>query len=348
MQDTANNSNETGATTLRGAHAAVDSLMNPPALEDDQQHDEPEQELPEGYGAEGVDEEATEEEPTAESSEADESEEAAGSQEEGSAEFEPLADDAVVSVNGEQMALGDLRKGYMQQQDYTRKTQELADQRRQFFSAAEEQAQTIRNEREQAQQELQRAKAYMEQMQPQEPDWNKLYQEDPANYAAQREAWRSFNERKQAIDDQLKQQQQQQQQQAQQNHQQQLQQEQQKLVEAIPEWNDSQTAQNERQRLMEWGQKVGISPDELGQVIDHRQIVVARKAMLYDELMAQQSQAQAKTRKKNSPKSAKPGAAKPKGHSQKQAVESARKRSRQSGRVNDAAALIQLMMPDEE
>jgi len=41
-----------------------------------------------------------------------------------------IKDDVVVTVNGEQVALGDLKAGYMKQADYSRKTQELSNKRR--------------------------------------------------------------------------------------------------------------------------------------------------------------------------------------------------------------------------
>ena len=42
------------------------------------------------------------------------------------ADEKTLSDDATVEVNGEEITLGELKKGYMRQSDYTKKTQELS------------------------------------------------------------------------------------------------------------------------------------------------------------------------------------------------------------------------------
>jgi hypothetical protein len=67
--------------------------------------------------------------------------------------------------------------------------------------------------------------------------------------------------------------------------------EQTKLLTAIPEWKDTAKAQAEAGAVDGYLQKVGFSTNERNSLNDHRMVVVARKAMLYDQLMQQQTQA---------------------------------------------------------
>lgn len=345
MVQAATNTPEQGTgSTIHGAAGVIESLLadsedvdtqqapsseekaDEAAVEDNQSVEEPEQGSIEDVESADVEDQPSEEEEQAEP-------------EDGEVQY--------FDVNGEQLSFDDLKSGYLRQQDYTRKTQDLSDQRKQFTEAAEDQATRIREERERLQQERQQVQQYMQEFMPQEPDWNKLYQDDPAEYAAQRENWRSWQDRKKELDEQQGKEQAQQQQQHQQQMQQLLQEEYGKLAEAIPEWQDQNTAQSEKQRLLNWSQRVGYSQDEMNSVVDHRALVVARKAMLYDELMDKQAKTKPKAKKQGSPKPAKPGA-KSQVNPQRKAVETARDRSRKSGNVKDAAQLIELMLPDEE
>lgn len=63
-----------------------------------------------------------------------------------------------------------------------------------------------------------------------------------------------------------------------------LQREQQKLLRAIPEWRDDKMAQTERSRLVEYMRETGYTADEINSVEDHKTLVLARKAMLFDQL----------------------------------------------------------------
>ncbi|MCA7085844.1 hypothetical protein K7G19_19835 [Cupriavidus sp. DB3] len=68
--------------------------------------------------------------------------------------------------------------------------------------------------------------------------------------------------------------------------------EQQKLLQALPDWKDQAKAKAEATAIDGYLQKEGFGDDERNGLMDHRMIVVARKAMLYDQLMAQKGAAQ--------------------------------------------------------
>ena len=108
-----------------------------------------------------------------------------------------------------------------------------------------------------------------------------------------------------------------------------------KLVEAIPEWKDSKRAAEERTKLVETARKIGFSDEELGTILDHRALVVLRKAALYDELMGKKTQI--KPVPASGPKLAKPGSATTK-PSKKSEAQVAQERLAKTGSMRDAAA----------
>lgn len=270
-------------------------------------------------------EDATEAEQDAE--EESESEEDAESEEEDAA---PTT--YKVKVDGEEVevTLDELQNGYSRTKDYTRKTQALAEQRK----AVEAEQENARQERAYYAQMLQVLQQQLAQTNT-EPDWDSLYQENPTEWVRQRELWRDRQEKARAIE---REQSRLQELQAHENakaQQARLAEESQKLMEAIPDWKDSKRAAEERTKLIETARKVGYSDEELGQVIDHRALVVLRKAALYDELMGKKSQI--KPVPASGPKLAKPGSATTK-PSKKTEAQVARERLAKTGSMKDAAA----------
>lgn len=186
-----------------------------------------------------------------------------------------------VKVDGkdEQVPLTELLKGYSRQSDYTRKTQELAEQRK----ASDGELEALRAERAQLSQMAQHLQQQIQQSMPKEPDWEALNQSDPIEYFRQREEWRTRQEKMQQAQQQAAMVQQMQMQDQQRQYQQKLQQEAQALPEKIPEWKDEGKAKAEKQLLKEYGLSMGFSPEEMEQVADHRAIVLLRKAWLHDQ-----------------------------------------------------------------
>lgn len=83
--------------------------------------------------------------------------------------------------------------------------------------------------------------------------------------------------------------------------------EQTKLLDVLPEWKDPAKAKEEAGAIDGYLQKAGFNDPERNGITDHRIIVVARKAMLYDQLMAQQAQATQRVAKVP-PRTERPGA----------------------------------------
>ena len=260
------------------------------------------------------------------------------SEEEGDSEEGEQPQVFTVKVDGKEVevTLDELQKGYSRTQDYTRKTQQIAEARKQTDAELQE----VRAEREQYAQLLGALQAQVQQAAQPNIDWDRLYNEDPIEWVRQREVMRENQEKAAAI-------QSEQQRLAQLSQREQLQQreallaqEQEALVAAIPEWKDAKKAQAEKAMLVQFGQKIGFTPDDLKNVVDHRAVVMLRKAALYDQMMSKRGQIKPVTN--NGPRPAKPGAA-GRVSSNTEAVR-AQQRVAKTGRVDDAAnAIFQLL-----
>jgi len=243
-----------------------------------------------------------------------------------------------VKVDGKEVevTLDELQKGYSRTQDYTRKTQQIAEARKQ----TEAELQAVRAEREQYAQLLSALETQVQQVAQPNIDWDRLYQEDPIEWVRQREVMRENQEKSAAIQSEQQRLAQLSQQEQAQFMQQRLQQEQEALLAAIPDWKDAKKAQAEKALLVEFGQKIGFTPDELKSVVDHRAVLMLRKAALYDQMMSKRGNIKPVTN--NGPRPAKPGAA-GRVSNNTEAVR-AQQRVAKTGRVDDAAnAIFQLL-----
>ena len=308
---------------------AADALAG--MLPDEGQEESSEAQLPE-EGAAGDEELLTD-------ADADDNEtDSEQSDEEGDSEEGEQPQVFTVKVDGKEVevTLDELQKGYSRTQDYTRKTQQIAEARKQTDAELQE----VRAEREQYAQLLGALQAQVQQAAQPNIDWDRLYNEDPIEWVRQREVMRENQEKAAAI-------QSEQQRLAQLSQREQLQQremllaqEQEALVAAIPEWKDAKKAQAEKAMLVQFGQKIGFTPDDLKNVVDHRAVVMLRKAALYDQMMSKRGQIKPVTN--NGPRPAKPGAA-GRVSSNTEAVR-AQQRVAKTGRVDDAAnAIFQLL-----
>lgn len=242
-----------------------------------------------------------------------------------------------VTVNGEEyeVTLDELRNGYMMQSDYSRKTSDLAEQRRAF----EAQQQQLEMERQRYLQELSQMQQTVDEP---EPNWEALKAEDELEYVIKRNEWREKQEAKTAAQQKYQAEMQQQQQMQMQQLQQFVEAERQKLPERIPEWKDEAVAKADHEKIVTYAQRSGFSPEELQGLYDSRAVKVLRDAMLWNELQNKQPAVQKKAR--NAPKVAKPGTTKSKADSNQARRREQRVRLKKSGRVEDAAAIFSEML----
>ena len=243
-----------------------------------------------------------------------------------------------VKVDGEEVEvpLDELLKGYSRTADYTRKTQAIAEARKQ----AEAEAALAREERQRYAQTLEALDASLKQLQPPEIDWDRLYQENPVEWVRQREIARSRQEQaawvqaqKQAL---VEKQQTEERIEAEKT----LESERSKLLEALPEWRDADKARAEKAKIVSYAtEKLGFSVDEISDIYDARAVVALRKAMLFDELMSKRDQMRPKIMQKAKPMKA--GAAQAPQSSKVVASKAALSRLANSGSTRDAAAVFE-------
>jgi len=191
-----------------------------------------------------------------------------------------------VKVNGEEreVPLSELLKGYQLESDYRIKTSQTAEQAR----AAQAQFAQAQAMQQHYGQQLQQYQARLAQMQPAQPD-PALIDSDPVNYLRQQQAWQAWQGQMTQAQAESEALYAQQAQQAQQFANRRLSAEAQALAKALPEFADSTKAPATKAEIAKYLVKAGFSEQEVGGVADHRAVVLARKAMLYDQMMAKQT-----------------------------------------------------------
>ena len=248
---------------------------------------------------------------------------------------------AIVEVDGEEITVEELKAANLRQRDYTRKTQELAEQRK----ALEAKELELDGERAQYNQLLPALKERLEYKEP-EPDWDTLYDTDPTMAAKAERQWRKQQEERQAQIAAVQAEQQRvqalQQQKVQQMQEQYVTQQREMLPEVIPEWRDSKVAAQEATQIRDFLLGEGFTEQDISGLTNATLVKLARKAMLYDRGETRVTAAKAKPKKaraktlKSGTKASQP---RPKSDAQK-AIQNAKK----SGRVQDAAQAIKALL----
>jgi hypothetical protein len=322
------NANAVGSITVNEAAQSFASMLDAQEGVDTGAEAQPEEGQPEPE-SEGV--EATE--PQDEVVQA--SEEVEGEDEEYEEET-PRDEKFVVKVDGKEIEVpkDELIRGYQREADYTRKTQKLAEERK----LVESEFQQVRGEREQYSQILGQLQQKLQEFEPPEPDWNRLEVEDPTEYARQ---WTTHQRRQQqryAVQAEQQRLNQMQQAEQQKHLQQVMAQEVASLKEKIPEWSSPEKAKAEGKALLEYGQNLGFSEQELSTITDSRALLALHKAWKYDQMMSKRPEFQAKIKK--APKMVSPGSA-GSVSSKSSDLNNAKKRLAQTGSVRDAASLFE-------
>jgi len=205
------------------------------------------------------------------------------------------------------------RRESEQNKAFTQKTQEIAEHRRALESTFQE----IQQERDAYARNLQQLLfvAAPEAQRFANIDWQQLAQDAPADYVrltAERDAMRGriggIQQELQRVAAQAEHAQAQQFVQLRQA-------EQQRLIEALPDFGDSEKAPKRVAEMRSWLTKRGFSNEEIGQVIDHRVLLVVDKAMQADRVQEARRQAQEK-RTQTAPTVQPPGSPRQRGDTQ--------------------------------
>jgi hypothetical protein len=242
-----------------------------------------------------------------------------------------------VKVDGKEVSvtLDELQKGYSRTQDYTRKTQQIAEVRKQV----EQETQAVRAEREQYAQLLGALQAQLQSSEPQ-VDLDRLYHEDPIEWVRQKEVMRERQEKFAAIQSEQQRLAQVSQYEQQRAMEAQLASQQEALLAALPEWKDPKKAKAEKALVVESAKAAGFTDEDLKSVYDHRLVLLLRKAALFDQMVSKRQGI--KPVVNNGPRPAKPGAA----GRVSTTTESTRAKQRlaKTGRIDDAVSAIELLL----
>lgn len=246
-------------------------------------------------------------------------------------------------VDGEEsvVPLAQLLKSYQLEGHLNRKNMELADMRKAFEAERESVQKDFQGR-------LQQADTLIKGIEEQftkdvnTVDWQTLRATDPAEYSARvadfniRQA-QIQNFKQQAITEanKLAQEQSQKQQQAYKEF---LTKEQESLNLKLPEWTDPEKSKTEKVKLRSYLLNQGFKDAEVSNIGDHRAILLARKAMLYDESLKQSAVATKKVTPL--PKFIKPGAKQGAVEAKAEKTRESMDRLGKSGKLEDAADVI--------
>lgn len=238
-----------------------------------------------------------------------------------------------------EVPLDELLKGYSRTADYTRKTQEVAEQRK-AVEAERQRIEEANRLRDVYAQRLQVIEQMLSQPEKAE-DLASLKENDPIGYAV-RVAEQSEKE-KQLAAVRAEQQRIAQQQQAEQSerlkaH---LAAEAEKLQSAIPEFSDPAKREVIKNDVRNYAKQIGFTDEELAQVYDSRAVLALYKAAQYDKLVANKTEATKKV--VQAPKMMRPGSFTPEAR-ESQEVKKTRDVLRKSGRKDDAARLFERLL----
>ena len=244
-----------------------------------------------------------------------------------------------IKVDGEdtQVTLEELQNGYSRQRDYTRKTQELAQQRK----VVEAQQQEVSQKDAIYSQLLPKMESTLKGELENEPDWNALYEADPIAYVREKDIWNEKKQKMQAVQAEAQRLQQESQAEQQKKLQQFVEYGNQQLLEQIPEWQDNEMASKEKMAIRDYGVNVlGYTPQEMDSVYDYRVLLGLRNAWLQHK--TQQATKVKPTEKKAVARTARPGTSNvPKTTTP---VKRARQKLAKTGKVQDAAKLFEQLI----
>lgn len=324
--------------TVFDAASNIASLLTDEGIFGTQDEGEAKQEH-EAEEAEHSEEEHPEAHEESESEHEDESSESDEQHEDDEQDHAELPDDTKIRVGDEEVTLHELRRGFMREKDYTQKTQALAAEKRQFDQTATEQLTGMKGERDQLINMLGQASKLLEELRPVEPDWDKVLRETPEQYPILREQWRSYVEMQQGLEGRRRAEVERQMQHVTHEMQQYANEQVKLLKEKIPEWAKPEVAKADKELMYTFAEKNGYTKEEVDGVLDHRALIVLRKAAKYDELMSKK-QAIKPTAPKNAPRVAAPGNGGANRTGKQQETIRAKQRLAKTGRTSDAAAAI--------
>jgi hypothetical protein len=244
-----------------------------------------------------------------------------------------------VKAAGEEkeVTLDELIKGYQLGADYTKKTTEVAEQRKQV-EAERKAIEEAKYARDSYAQRLQAIDQFLTSQMPQE-DLNSLKENDPIGYAVKVAELAEKKEQLAAVRAEQARIAKEQQADYARAMSERVAQEAQKLAQVLPEFSDPAKGDNFRKEIRSYGKTLGFTDEELSQVYDSRHVLTLHKAMMYDKL--QKSKPAVNKKVAEASKFMKAGVSGSQKDGEAQTIQKQKNQLRSSGKVRDAAALFE-------
>ena len=246
-----------------------------------------------------------------------------------------------VKAAGEEkeVTLDELVTSYQLGSDYTKKTQEVAEQRKVINQEAKAiiEARKVRDD---YSQKLKSVEQFLVGSNSSQEDLTAMKENDPIGYAVKVAEMTEKKDQLQIVQAEQNRIAQQQNSDREAQMQQYVAGEAQKLAQSLPEFSDKTKGEQARNEIRNYGKKVGFTDEELSQVYDSRHVLVLHKAAQYDKLMA--GKAGVKKKVANAPKMIKGGAKVKQNVTDKQ--KKLQQRLMKSGDARDAASIFENLM----
>ncbi len=183
------------------------------------------------------------------------------------------------------------RKAGLREADYTRKTQEVAETRK----ALETRIQRLDSVVQQSE-ALVQALAEEFQADFKHVDWGKLAAEDPAEYVRSQHAMTTRRQKLEAAIYRMNAAKEAQSSVSQESVQATLREEQAAMISKVPEWKNPEKFAQESAQITKYLSESGYRPEEVSGITDHRAVILARKAMLFDQMQSKLPKSQSVTK----------------------------------------------------
>lgn len=252
-------------------------------------------------------------------------------------EAEPQSKRKLKLPDGAEVDEDEAVKGYLRQSDYTRKTQQVAEERKKLEGE-------LRPQVERYAKQLAELEAALKEMAPQEPNWKALRQTlPPEEFSARVAEWQLFERQQAAVKVEREKAEQEAAKLAAREHEENAKAAFDRLMTLIPEWKDDKVGKAERQQILEYVAPLGLTREHLAATTSPELFVILRDAARYHALKQKTGKSAPAPQKKAAAPVLRPGAAQPATATVVSEQKKARDRAKASGRVEDAAARIRFL-----
>nr|BAR32779.1 Non-structural protein NSP1 like [uncultured Mediterranean phage uvMED] len=247
-----------------------------------------------------------------------------------------------VTVNGQkqEVTLDELMKGYSRESDYTKKTMELGDKRRDVETLQEnltKELEAVKNSRSHYAQQLDE---FSKQLGTKEENvnWDQLYQDDPAEYVrkkAESDRAKELLQKAQAEQQRIQNEQRQEQEKVYNDY---IAKERQLLEDKLPIYKNKDKREQFVKNLTNYAKENGYTDQELSMMVDHRAVLMLADAYKYDQLKKTKLSGK---KVNNPPKIVRPNASNVNASSEeKQRYDGRMKKLKKTGSIRDAQSVL--------